>query len=430
MKPIELRPAPGKHVFSGYYDKSPFDAGNARHLALQSGFLDRLPTGDDQAEVGYFDLDSGRFEALDETSCFNWQQGAMLQWLGPDHSGRLLFNRREGNRFTARILDLQAGSVRDLPMPVYAVRPQGDLALTIDFERHFWCRRAYAYGGIEVQAKNQPVVPRDGLFLLDLIGGQVETIVRIEDLLEIKPTPSMTGATHYIEHMMFSPSGERFMFYHRWKGTAGDIFARLYVMELQDRALNLILDSGRLSHSSWCGDTSILAWAAPESVLAGLRKSPLVRGHLGKMLRPVYRTLVSGNPKYGQSKVSQIINGDSYLLIETAGADAGKTRSVCVDSLDRDGHPSALRSRPHLMVTDTYPDRDHRARLLLANAISGKVIEVDTVRSMPELDNTPIRCDLHPKLSFDETLVSIDTVQDGYRAIYVYEIASLLDSID
>ncbi|AKO97735.1 hypothetical protein MALG_02571 [Marinovum algicola DG 898] len=428
MRLMELKPAERHHVFAGYYDKSPFDAENRRHLALQVDFMDRLPEAEDSAEVGYFDLADGQFQRFDRTSSFNWQQGAMLQWLGPDHGRQVIFNIRDGAEFGARIFDLETGSSRDIPAPVYAVRPQGDIALTVDFARHFWCRRAYAYAGVKDTSRNRPVVPGDGVFLVNLHTGVVDTIVPLERLLAIRPTQTMTGATHYVEHMMFSPSGAKFMFYHRWKLPTGEIFARLYVADIDDPKPKLVLDSGRLSHSCWAGEDRILAWAAPESPLGAFRKSRLVKGALGQVLRPIYRTLISGNPKYGQTALSRKLNGDSYLLIPTDGSGA-KAIPVCVNTLDRDGHPTAFERNPGLMITDTYPDTDHKARILLSSILTGQTTELDTLASMPELDNTPIRCDLHPKLSFDETRASVDTVNNGYRSIFVYSLEQKLEAL-
>ena len=42
--------------------------------------------------------------------------------------------------------------------------------------------------------------------------------------------------------------------------------------------------------------------------------------------------------------------------------------------------------------------------------------------SLKELDNSPLRCDLHPRLSHDGEYVSIDTLNRGYRQSYLYKI--------
>jgi len=47
---------------------------------------------------------------------------------------------------------------------------------------------------------------------------------------------------------------------------------------------------------------------------------------------------------------------------------------------------------------------------------------IDELDSISEYDNSPIRCDLHPRWSFNGKYVSIDTMNDGVRSSYLYEI--------
>ena len=51
---------------------------NGHHLVHRVKFWDRLPTAEDVAEIGY--LDNGKFIKIAETTAWNFQQGAMLQY--------------------------------------------------------------------------------------------------------------------------------------------------------------------------------------------------------------------------------------------------------------------------------------------------------------------------------------------------------------
>ena len=51
---------------------------------------------------------------------------------------------------------------------------------------------------------------------------------------------------------------------------------------------------------------------------------------------------------------------------------------------------------------------------------SGAKIWSEKLRSIPELDSTGMRCDLHPKWSFDGAYFAVDTMNDGCRGIYLY----------
>lgn len=413
--PVFRSPAT-ENYFVGYYDKSPFDRRNNRHLVLRVQDFSRLPDASSSAEIGYFDLNSENgFTPLTSTNAFNWQQGCMLQWLDDGEPGSIIFNRRIGNAFHAVVHDLASGRERTLGAPIYAMRPQGDLALTVDFERHFWCRRAYAYAGVEKPEKNADIAPGDGLALVDIASGKSERLIEVADLLNIEPLSSMRSAVHYVEHAMFSPEGERVAFYHRWKSKDGAISCRLYVIDLARRRLRKLLDTGRLSHMCWLDAHRILAWGAPASLAGAMNRNVFLRDGVVRPLKPLYRLLVKGNPKFGQSAASTFVNGDSYF---TLNVDTGATQRVLVNALDRDGHPSPAPG--DAFVTDTYPDRESRAKLIWADLAGGRTRELAVVGSMPEYDNTPLRCDLHPKLSKDGTLVSIDTMEGGRRGVRVY----------
>lgn len=410
------------NYYFGYYDKSPLDSSASRLLAMRTSFLDRLPAEGDIAEIGYFDLASEKFNSITFTNSFNWQQGAMLQWLGPSFDTRVAFNRRIDNRFCSVIHDLETGNERILSLPIYTVNRKGEFALTIDFERHYWCRRGYSYDGVVVPEKNQPVVPGDGIWCLDIKSDKAQRIVAIEDLLKIQPLASMHGATHYVEHMMFAPDDRTFAFYHRWKLAEGGIYARLYVSDIDGGKPRLVHDTGRLSHYCWIDDHTILAGGAEKASVAGLLRKYKFLTKLIKPLMPLYRSLVKGNATDGQTRASSILTGDSYFIVDI---NSRKTKPVFRQAIDRDGHPSGIPGRPNWIVTDTYPDTNSRAKLLLGNLNTEEIITLGELNSIPEFDNTPSRCDLHPKISHDGRFVSIDTMNDGVRSIYLYGLPEL-----
>ena len=76
-------PADHSHFF-GYYHESPLSADGCYLLAHRVTFDGREVDAADRAEVGLFDLRDGSWRTLGSTAAFNWQQGSMLQWLGPD----------------------------------------------------------------------------------------------------------------------------------------------------------------------------------------------------------------------------------------------------------------------------------------------------------------------------------------------------------
>jgi len=407
------------HYFFGYYDKSPLNRASTRLLAMRVPFMDRLPTESDVATVECVDLDHGTAREITSTNAFNWQQGAMLQWVGPTFDRQIIFNRRLPDGFRAVLCDMDSGHERILDAPVYAVSPKGDTALTVDFERHYWCRRAYSYDGIRNPDKNKPVVPGDGIWSLDLHRNVSRQVVFIEQLIDIKPLASMRRATHYVEHVTFSPNGDSFAFYHRWRLDGGGIYARLYVQHGPDGDPELLHDSGRLNHYCWLDNRRILAGGGRQTVFNALRKSEMLTRAVVKPLLPLYKRWIKGNAIDGHSSISRKMTGDGYFVLEVH---TGVTNAVFGNSIDRDGHPSPVPGKPSWIITDTYPDKTGIARVILGDLNSQQAVVLARLRSITQYDNSALRCDLHPKVSHDGKFVCVDTMNDGVRSMYLYRL--------
>ena len=90
--------------------------------------------------------------------------------------------------------------------------------------------------------------------------------------------------------------------------------------------------------------------------------------------------------------------------------------------MDRDGHPSICPTNEDWIVTDTYPDKNGLAQLILFNKTTSQKFVIDELKSIQKYDNTVNRCDLHPKWSFDGKRISIDTMNDGIRSMYLYDV--------
>ncbi len=413
MKPIFKTPNDG-HYFFGYYDKSPFDFNNQKLLAMKTGFMDRMPTKDDILEIGCFDWqNSNEFIRLTETKAWNWQQGCMLQWLGPDFNKRITYNDKIDNKFVSVTMDIETREKTVLSMAVYTVRSDGKYALCIDNERHFWFRGGYSYQGVENIAKNVALDENDGIYLLDIDRNKVELVINIMDLIKINPLSNMKGATHYLEHLMFSPSGKRFCFLHRWQIDDGGIYARFFTADIDGSDIFLLNDSGRMSHFCWRNEKELLAWCGLPTPVNRLRKYKNIVKHFVKPFLPLYHRLIPVD-----SSFSKIITGDSYVLFQDKTAIRKK---IVSDKLSEDGHPTFCPLDSDWFVSDTYQDNGGYRHLFLFNTRDGKGVDIAQLKSNPMLDNTGIRCDLHPKWSYNGRYLSVDTVNEGSRQMYVYD---------
>lgn len=417
MKPIFQTPK-SEHYFFGYYDKSSLNAGNTKLLAQKSAFIDRIPENGDILDIGYFDWQKNdQFNKISETRAWNWQQGCMLQWLGPVFTNKIIYNDCMDGRLVSVIMDLTSQNKTILDMPVYSVDSRGKFALCLDFERLYWFRRAYSYHGVENHNKNVPIDYTTGIWVLDIANNSVRQIICLKDLMLNAPISCMNGAVHYIEHAMFNPSGKRFCFLHRWQMDDGGIYTRLYTSNTDGGNICLLHDSGRISHCCWRNDYQLLAYCGLETPVNKARKHKFLAKILFKPMLPLYHKIVSH-----KSMLARYITGNSYVIFND---NAGLHDQVGVYTLLEDGHPSFCPANQDIFITDTYPDKDSMISLILYDLKSKHLKVIDELKSIPEYDNSGKRCDLHPRWSLDGKYLSIDTMDQGFRSIYLYDVEKL-----
>ena len=102
-----ITPDDGYHYFFAYYDMRATGNGiNERHLCHRVSFFDRLPTSDDVCELGY--IDGGKFVKFAETTAWNFQQGAMLQY-HPTRENTVFYNVCENGKFMTVTHNFETG---------------------------------------------------------------------------------------------------------------------------------------------------------------------------------------------------------------------------------------------------------------------------------------------------------------------------------
>ncbi len=409
------------HYFFGYYDKSPLNKDNTKLLACKSSFIDRMPSKDDILEIGYFEWqNSDKFIKITETKAWNWQQGCMLQWLAPKYDKKIIYNDRIDNKFVTVILDIESGKKDILPMAYYTMSNQGNFVLCIDNERHCFYRGGYSYQGIENLSKKVPLLENDGIWHIDTKTKEQKQIITLKQMVAIKPLSNMKDAVHYVEHLMISPDNKRFVFMHRWQTQDSGIYARLYTANIDGSDIYLLNDSGRMSHYSWRNSKEIVAWGGLSNPINSLRKYKNIVKFFIKPLMPLYKKLAGGNSVDGNTKLSAMVSGDSYIVFTDK---TNKKTRLSTDVLIKDGHSSFSKANDNLMITDTYPNPndDFKEELILFDMDKKEIVSTTKLNHLKEFASSGVRCDLHPKWSQDGNYVCVDTLDKGYRSIYVYE---------
>ncbi len=408
--------------FVGYYDKRPWNGDASRLLVHRASILDRSPNETDIVDLGFVDLtDPARpFTRIAQSTLWNWQQGAMLQWL-PGATNTAVYNVRMGDPDTEDldvwqigggvVHDLAIGDRRSLERPVYTVAPDGSCALSLSFARLAENRPDYGHVGVVDPTIEDPAPDDDGVYRVDMATGEARLILSIEQVAQFDPPEFSRNRSHWVNHLMFNPSGDRFCFLHRFWREDGNMHTRLFTADSSDGSDLRLVFEGMISHFDWVDDHTLLAWAGQRKLLApGDPAKKGLRRHVLRSLKPIYYAM--GKPRWLMSKVI----GDSYMLLRD---DGGANERFGKGVLTTDGH-CTISSDGRWMLTDGYTDRLNRLPLYVLDMESQRAVMIGRFRTPATLDG-PIRCDLHPRFRDDSKSVCIDSAMGGRRRVYLVD---------
>jgi Tol biopolymer transport system component len=291
----------------------------------------------------------------------------------------LIFNDYVDGRLVSRVVTIE-GQDSVVPFPIQSLHPLKPVALSLNYRRLARLRPEYGYA---MEASNftadQPL-DRDGVWRIDLESGASELLISIAQLAHSRTRGTMRNSEHKVNHTLYSPGGDRFVFLHRWVGANGR-FSRLYVAGSDGGGLRLLLDERLVSHYSWADETHLLVWARTRAA------------------------------------------GDHYYLMDVT---TGKGKVVGLASLDvyGDGHLSPS-PNGEWIVTDSYPDRARVQHLLLYRVATGAQVDIGRFFA-PWRFVDAMRCDLHPRWSPDGRWICVDSAHSGTRMTYVLDISAIV----
>lgn len=361
----------GQQCFFGYYDLNAYESTGEKHLCHRVPFIDRIPGKSDVAELGL--VSEAGFEKIGETTAWNFQQGAMLQFR-KDSDAVVFYNERVEDRYVTCVLNRKTGEKRKLPKAAACISPDGKYALSINFSRIFGFRAGYGYAGFPdpFEAQNRPT--EDGIFLMDVETGACKLLIDYERIYREFPLKGMEQAKMVVNHITFNESSDRFLFLLRnFPSASGASWGTTLITSDLEGNMHLVLENRFVSHYCWKNGSQILAFCAPGEK-AGLFLLDDLTGQ--------YTQLKSPYPEgpYG---------GDIH----------------CLCSPDK-----------RYILGDGYPDPEGYRPLFLYDTRTDTVQKL--LRSKSTMDaNWDIRCDLHARFNRQGNKVSFDSVHEGARQI-------------
>ncbi len=394
LPPIRaITKGPKFHWFA-YYDKLQFDPSSRYALGMEVDFEHRSPRPEDEITLGIVDTENkDQWQSFGKTRAWNWQQGAMLQWL-PGSNTDVIWNDRRDHQFVSIIRNIRTGKERVIPAPIYCLSPDGKTALYPDFRRLNDCRPGYGYAGIS-DPNSAVLSPENaGIWKLDLESGKSTLIISLADIVKVPnpvPPPKMLGigdkwedywktAKHWFNHLLVSPDGKRFIFLHRWRGEVeGRSFStRLFTADMTGQNLHVLDPYGRTSHFVWRDPQTVTAWAWHPS-------------HNNRFYNYTDRT--------------------------------DKVEVIGKDVMTENGHNTFLRNN-RWILNDTYPDKQKLQHPYLFEIATERKVPLGHFLSPPEYTGE-WRCDNHPRSSPDGKKVCIDSPHNGGRQMYLIDISGI-----
>lgn len=376
------------HWFFGYYDKCPWNRAGRHLLAMHCEFAGRQPEPGERLTLGLIDLHApDHFTPFDTTTAWSWQQGTMLQWLGPESDREVVYNVVEGDRYAARVRDVHTGKTRTLPRPVYDVSGDARQAVSLDFARLHRLRPGYGYATLgELEHQREHPAPEDnGLWHMDMHTGASRLIVSLGQLAGHPTLEATARSEHWVNHAAFNPAGDRLIFLHRWNDPDHPRLSRctrLFSVRPDGSELTCLSADQPLplvSHFDWRDDHTLLAWSSDEA------------------------------------------DHQHYHYFDVR---RGRTGALAPGILDQDGH-CTFSPEGRWLLTDTYPDDERMRALILHRLADDQRFDVARFYAPLRYDK-PHRCDLHPRWSRDGRSVCIDSAHELDRHLYLVDVSAIV----
>ena len=359
-----------KHIYFGYYDIQQLNKDENKMLVH---VIDKKAnTSKNLAEIGFYNLDNNEYIKIAQTHAWNWQQGSRLRWW-PSNEKYICFNDIDDKKYVCKKVNIETKQVEQIfCKALYDIDNEGTYGLSLNFSRLQRLRPGYGYDYFQDKTMNISSPLDDGIHYVDLLKNKSHLIISIGELA--KRCEDCDANEHYINHISISPNGEKFMFFHLWTRKKSNKWKTcLYVANKDGSNLKLLEKEDLVSHYDWIDSDNIL-----------------VTGYTP-----------NGKQTYSRYNVNSL-----------------EKNVVKSSYLDKDGHPTVI-DGGRKFITDTYPKKMDLQELFEYNTNNSTKKTLMYIYSSPLMYEEK-RCDLHPRVSNSEKIITIDsTVKNNCKSVIV-----------
>ncbi|MPR32127.1 hypothetical protein [Salmonirosea aquatica] len=433
------------NFFFGFHDLIPWNSNGNRLATLRIADISTPPKTHVFCDFGF--IENRKFIKLGETYAYNFPQGARQQWVG--NSNFLIINDKFEDKWISKVYDTD--SLRQtslLQYPAHVITDDG-WAFGLNYSRLFRVG-GYGYTGLRDITASHHAPSTDGIIKHNIYTGESHLLVSIHTVASFEANLN-AGKHHYITHLVLNPNQDRIAFLHRCKLSDGGETTRLMTIGCDGSNLRC-LSSGFLSHFDWKNNYQIAIWGRVGTNIEAIRNSIFYRIMPTKLLFFIKYMVKSLISNYYPRKTLSSNSLFNWLVFSDEDS---PTCSLLADGiLSEDGHPSFCPTNRDWMICDTYPNTEGIRTLYLFQystqrkidlgyykMISNKPdlaslgdslenVEASVIKSF-KLDNlaftrSGLHCDLHPRWNRNGTTVSFDSIHEGVRRIYEYNVGSIV----
>lgn len=350
-----------KHYFYGYYDRSPEN--NGRLL------FHEMSANESEVNIVVMDISTKKRHIVGKSRAFNWQMGARAIWIDDDI---ISYNDYDGNKYVCIWYSLKKQSiVKFFNIPLQDIKGK-NYYLGVNYQRLRSYAKEYAYYCLpEMTTDEFDTYSNDGIWHMDISNNHSSLLLSISDILSCDYKKQFDRGKHFVNHIMIAPSGQAFIFIHRYY-----INDKRYdrLMYYDFKSLKCLMSEPCQSHYCWLDDNTIFGYGE----------------HNGKK---------------------------GFYEVDVNSVKITK-HSILTSKHPRDGHPTVF---DNWIVVDDYPNF---SRMQSLTAYNRKTKEIRPLGEFfHDLQHYGFnRCDLHPRFSNDGKNIYIDTIYSGNRLLLLLDV--------
>lgn len=384
-----------KNFFFGYYDKKPINSNNTLLLSHEVNSIGKEIEKNDIAKINVINLKNNQIILIDETNCWNYQQGSQLQWL---NENEFIYNFFKKNYFSKVINFKSLKCVHETKYPIYSLSFDKKIYSTIDYSRLNFFRNGYGYKILNYENNDSL------LKICDFKTSKILVDIKKNDfngLLDIDYDNC------WVDHILFSPGNHNFTFLLRYKNDKTNLFSSLLFYDFKKREISVCLDTGMAGHGAWLNKENFVIWG---------RKKRFVQT-ISKYENSLIKKIINVIRKYGiPNIVRKNIYGDTFLNFNSNTKEINDLKLNIPTNIGG-GHFSFTEDERY-MISDTYHDKNMLSTMFKYDISTKKVKLFHKFKTEKFLLNKSFRCDLHPRIVYDNKVI-IDSTHEGFRGIYI-----------